>query len=334
MGEYYLPCLPYPSNSISLSEPFRDEAVLSALESWHTLHERIASLPCEALPRGVGAFLSRVTERSPEDLKRRSHTLHEIIGDRVTVLPPDTRHVDYEVIPVIAADGCLYRCGFCRVKSGRGFSRRTRDDILRQIHGLRAFYGPDISNYNSVFLGQHDALHAGADLTEFAAKSAYDAFGFARSTLRGANLFLFGSVDSLLGADWALFDRLEALPYSTYINIGFESADRETLSLLGKAVTPASVEEALARMVALNRKYETIEITANFVFGGELPQGHLPSIFRVFETRLDPAFRKGTFYFSPLFDQAPGDRRHTKRDFYKIKAKSILPTYLYLIQRL
>jgi hypothetical protein len=77
-------------------------------------------------------------------------------------------------------------------------------------------------NYNAIFLGQDNALQSGAGLIEFAAECAYETFEFGRSNLKGFNLFLFGNVDARMNADFTLFDRLEALPFSTHVNIGFE----------------------------------------------------------------------------------------------------------------
>ena len=71
------------------------------------------------IPQNLKEFLIRVAENDEEALSLRADQLHRLIGGQVTVLPPDTRHVDYEVIPIIVADGCLYHCGFCRVKTGR-----------------------------------------------------------------------------------------------------------------------------------------------------------------------------------------------------------------------
>ena len=34
LGEYYLPCLPYPSNSIHASDPFKNGVVKAAINSW------------------------------------------------------------------------------------------------------------------------------------------------------------------------------------------------------------------------------------------------------------------------------------------------------------
>ncbi|MBN1625117.1 MAG: radical SAM domain-containing protein [Deltaproteobacteria bacterium] len=334
LGEYYLPCLPYPSNSINSSDPFSNKAVSSAIDSWHELHEKITTLYSDSLPNSLKSFFNLVIVQSPENLKHRSRSLRKIIGDRITVLPPDSRHVDYEVIPVIVADGCLYKCGFCRVKSRLDFLNRSREDIKSQIKGLKVFYGSDITNYNAIFLAQHDALHAGEELLEFAAGYAYKAFEVERSNLKGASLYLFGSVDSILNSNYTLFDRLEELPFSTYINIGLESADEETLAALKKAITPETVGEAFARILEINRRYKKIEITANFLFGDNLPKGHLPSFFQLIEKNIDRPLSKGAIYFSPMINGAVKERRGIKREFYKLKVRSRLPTFLYLIQRL
>lgn len=333
-GEYYLPCLSYPSNMVNSIDPFDDNTVLSAIDSWNRLHDKIKGIYTGDMPDGIKQFLGMVKGKSPRRLMKQAGRLHEIIGDNITVLPPDTRHVDYDIIPVIIADGCLHRCAFCMVKTGRGFSCRPRGDIIRQVGLLKRYYGPDIRNYNSIFLGQHDALNSGIDQIEFAALSAHEEFELDRSHLRGANLFLFGSVNSILNSDDSLFDRLNKLPFSTYINVGLESADRETLSMLKKPVTPDMVERAFFKILETNRRLERIEITSNFVFGRGLPEGHLPSVLRLMEKAAAGFFHKGAIYFSPLLDTGNYEKRAIKRDFYGLKTSIPLPAYLYLIQRL
>ena len=267
--------------------------MIAAIGAWDKLHQNVSRLSSHKLPKTVNRFLNLIRERSPENLKLRSGKYHEILGDRITVLPPDTRHVDYDVIPIIVADGCLYQCGFCQVKSGRKFTLRDKDNIKTQIKSLKAFYGQDIQNYNSIFLAQHDALYAGIELIEFAAKHAYEIWELNRSHLKGANLFLFGSVDSLLSADPVLFDQLAALPFYTYINIGLESADPQTLALLKKAISPEGVEKAFDKMFHINKTYGNIEITANFVYDSSFPESHLPSFFRLMEKKLDHFYPNG-----------------------------------------
>ena len=333
-GEYYLPCLSYPSNSINFLDPFKDNCIKRAIDSWHDLYKKIRVLYTDSMSRSLSVFLGKVLRCSPQALEMKSRRLHEILGGPVTVLPPDTRHVDYEVIPLILADGCLYKCGFCRVKTNREFRNRTRDNIRKQVGGLKELYDLDICNYNSLFLGQHDALHSGMDYVEFAARLAYEEFSLKRSHLKGCFLFLFGSADSLIESDLGVFDRLEKLPFSTYINIGLESADPETLHTLGKAITPGTVYEAFERSLEINRKYEKVEITVNFLLSDELPQGHLPSLFRLIDKTVDKPPNKGAVYFSPLISERTGEKRGIKRQFYRIKARTRLPAYLYLIQRM
>jgi len=336
-GEYYVPCLSYPSNSIMGGNPFDDNAVRSALQAWEELLTEMRALPLGTISEGLKDFLILATGNDTKALQLRSKAFHNLVGGWLSVLPPDTRHVDYEVIPIIVADGCLYNCGFCRVKTGEDFSPRTQKNVFDQINKLKDFYGQDLSNYNAIFLGQHDALGASPELLEFAAKKAYELFEFDRSNLKGAHLFLFGSVDSLLSSEDSLFELLNDLPFLTYINIGLESADPATLAMLKKPITIEIVTKAFARMLEVNRRYEKIEVTANFLLGSNLPQGHLPGSLDVIRKGVGRFYSKGAIYFSPLINGGAmkGETRRTMlKRFGEIKSLSLLPTYLYLLQRL
>lgn len=336
-GEYYLPCLSYPSNSIIRYNPFTDTAVISALRSWEKLIVKITELISGSIPQNLKDFFMLVAKNDTGTLIKKSRALHNLIGGQIPVLPPDTRHVDYDVIPVIVADGCLFNCGFCCVKTERKFTPRTQGNIIGQIKALKNFYGHDLYNYNALFLGQNDALNLDQEILEFTARNAYEILEFERSYIRGAWLFLFGSVDSLLKAQDSLFTSLNNLPFITYINIGLESADPTTLAVLEKPISAETVVEAFIKMLDINRRYEKIELTANFVFGGGLPPGHFFSLCDLTRNKLKHFYNKGTVYLSPLMG-GKKQRRETKRDilgqFNKIKALSRLPTFMYLIQRL
>ncbi len=336
-GEYYFPCLSYSSNSMMRDDPFKKEAVRSAIRGWQSLKKRIETFARTKVPEDIDEFLDQVIESDREGLRQRSQRLHRLIGGPVTVLPPDARHVDYEVIPITVADGCLYHCGFCRIKSGQSFTPRTSGNILDQIRNLKTHYGRDIRNYNSVFLGQHDALSAGREVLESTALNAYEIFDFRDSYLKGARLFLFGSADSLIHSEEALFESLNRLPFHTYINVGLESADRRTLSALKKPVAVEKVREAFARMLDVNRRYEKIEVSANFVYGDHLPPDHLPSFIELVRNPASSLRSKGTLYLSPLIQEERvrrGNTRELLRRFYQLKAQCPLPVFLYLIQRL
>jgi hypothetical protein len=336
-GEYYFPYLSYPSNSIIDGDPFKDRSVILAKKSLRVLHARIGKLISGPKPKRLKDFLTHVTRNDEETLRRRADQLHRLIGGQVTVLPPDTRHVDYEVIPIIVADGCLYHCGFCSVKSGQDFAPRAPKDVMRQMKDLKRFLGRDLHNYNAIFLGQHDALSAGRDLLERTAERAYEIFEFERSHLRGACLFLFGSVDSMVRSEEGLFESLSRFPFSTHINVGLESNDLKTLEKLKKPVSVEKIWEAFTRILDINRRYEKIEVTSNFVFGEDLPSGHLPSLLELTRHRSNLTGNKGALYLSPLVDEGMGEnksKRELLRKFLKLKTESRLPTFIYLIQRL
>jgi hypothetical protein len=336
-GEYYLPCLSYPSNPIMGGNPFDESAVKSALRAWKALLRTMRVLISGTVSESLRDFLIQATRNDTKALRLRSQALHNLIGAGLPVLPPDTRHVDYEVIPVIVADGCLYNCGFCRVKTGEDFSPRTRKNILGQINKLKEFYARDLRNYNAIFLGQHDALGVSPELLEFAAKRAYELFEFDGSNLKGAHLFVFGSVDSLLNAENTLFELLNDLPFLTYINIGLESADPAALAMVKKPLSMEMVAKAFARMLEINRRYERIEVTANFLLSGDLPSTHVPCCLDLIRNRIDHFYSKGAIYFSPLMNGRAKSReahREMLKQFCEVKTLSRLPTFLYLIQRL
>ncbi len=330
-GEYYLPCFSYTDNSVSVVNPFKLSAVKNAVDSVGHLSARITRLLEGHLPPDVKKFFAHAARNDAESLAGRSDDFHAILGGPVSVLPPDTRHVDYEVIPLIIADGCLYNCGFCSVKTGKGFSVRSRENITGQIGALKEFYGPDIVNHNSIFIGQHDAIQAGAGMIEFVAEESYEAFRLGSSFMKGANLFIFGSVGSFLSATENLFEILDVMPYRTFINIGLESADQNSLDILNKPVSAAKVRDAFIRMNEINLKYERIEVTANFVLGPVLPENHSDSIIKLV-SGLGRHTEKGAIYLSPL--DGGEAVREIRRQIYNIKNYSRVPVYLYLIQRL
>jgi Radical SAM superfamily len=332
LGEYYLPCFTYQSNNLWDPAPFKQTPVREALAAFRRLSPELKqSLEKKNWSAEERAFLIKTIEMDTPRLEERAGQLISLLQGRVTVLPPDSRHVDYDLIPLILADGCLYHCSFCRVKSSQDFRPRSRRDVLDQLRRIKGFYGPDLRNYNSLFLGQHDALNCDGQAIVSAALSAYSLLEFERSYLEGSFLFLFGSVDSFLKARESLFEALNNSPYRTYLNLGLESADQECLDLLGKPLRVEKVEEAFQRLEEINRRYDRVEVTANFVIDPELPAGHWQALSRLTRDQFPHYFDKGTIYLSPL---SRDGRQELLQRFKELKMKSRRPLYLYLLQRL
>ena len=332
LGEYYRPCLTYPSNAVWAYDPFADPRIEQALNALADLKSQFSFLKNNGMPAKVRSFCELISAHDIQFLKSKAKALYEIIGGRISVLPPDTRHVDYEVIPLMIADGCLYQCKFCMIKSRRNFRIRSGKAISRQIQALKSLYGADLPNYNALFLGNHDALAAGKELICQVATEAYTAFGFEKAYLKDPSLFLFASVDSFLKADQKLFEALNRRPFYTYINIGLESGDLTTLRYLNKPVDREKIGDAFDKMLVINRSFPTVEVTANFLMGDQLPPGHYESIIELIRNGLEGFYSKGAVYLSPLMSHPGGQQIH--QTFVKIKKLSRLPTFLYLIQRL
>jgi len=330
-GEYYLPNLPYKTNGLLGGNPFADDCVGELINSWPAILTDILHSEKDLSPE-VTSFLQDALNNSPAALTTKADRLFSICGGRSTVLPPDARHVDYNVIPITIASGCLYKCRFCEVKNKRPFAAIPAADIKGQINRLTSVYDRDLPNYNALFLGEHDGLQAGSASILATLDEAHGAFSFDRSYLHGCSAFLFGSVTSLMNTPDSFFQELELRPYSVYINIGLESADQETLDRLGKPLTSAMVREAFDRIQQVNDRWSKTEVTANFVLDDELPEGHLPSFLELVRESLTRVKPKGCVYLSPLRFGQPS--RSQTFGFNRLKVLSRVPTFLYIIQRL
>lgn len=333
MGENYIPCLSYESNAIRELNPYTEPGIAPAFSAWSQVYTTLCTTPPGDIPQDVRDFLNLVIEKNDHTrLIEKTKRLHEIIGGRVSVLTPDTRHVDYEVIPLNIADGCLYRCKFCSVKTGAIFKARTREDIVRQINELKDFYSDNLQNIGAVFIGGHDALAAGVDHISFAANKAFDNFGFKNHKGGIPSLFLFGSASSFLKTCEEQFKQLNKLPYKTYINLGLETFDEPTLKQLGKPISTKMVYESLYKMIHINTVFENIEITANFLLGTGFSEEHHNALIDLLGNLPEDLCKSGCVYLSPLVETQ--HREAVLPMFRKIKEQSVLPAYIYLIQRL
>ncbi len=332
IGEYYIPCLSYPSNSVWEFNPYTHPDILQGFAAWSQLYAELYNIRQNRAPANIKEFVTLIFNNHENALHEHAKKLHSIIGGPVSVLPPDTRHVDYEIIPLMISDGCLYQCNFCGVKSNHRFKPRPKDDILRQIRQLKRFYDRNLYNYHALFLGNHDALGAGDDLIRMAVSEAAAGFGLDTSPSMTPLLFLFGSVDSLLKTGNGLLDTLNRSPFYTYINIGFESVDATTLKKIDKPLDTVKIQNAFQKMLDINRNYSDIEITGNFLLGERFPPEHNLSLAELLSRITGPLHKKGGVYLSPLMDSR--NREALLKPFFEIKEQSRLPTYLYLIQRL
>lgn len=333
IGEYYLPCFSYPGNSLLGSIDFSQPPLQRAMRLPGSLAAAADRLLREHTVEGRAAeVLTAIAAATPAHLQARARRLQRILRARIPVLPPDCRHVDYDVIPVMISEGCLYNCGFCRVKTTAGFRVRSPADIRQQIDALAEYFGADLANYNALFLGQNDALAAGSATICRAAEYGYRRLGQERSLIRGPVVLLFGSVDSFLALTEADLARLAGLPQRVFINIGLESFHGPSLARLAKPVHPGRVRDAFARMLAVNRAWPDLEVTCNCLLDETLPAGHIESMATVIADTLPHHYPRGTLYLSPV--AGTGEPTLLLRQFKKIQSLRRIDTLLYLLQRL
>ena len=329
---YYVPYNGINDSQVFTDKPFNNPQVINALDTFTCLVDRAGEIAGGTKTEEAKKFLRKVASRDLEALAREGKKLHEIMGGDLPVLPPDTLNVDYEVIPLMVMNGCSHQCDFCRFKRDKECRIRDEENISKQIRALKEFYGDDLINYNSLVLGENNALVAGAETIEYAARRAYEILDLGKSYHRGdANLFLFGSADLFLEAGESFFTRLSALPYNTFLNIGLESCDHDTLNMIGKSLTADAAYSTFQRALHVNDTYNKVEITCNFILGRNLPPGHMERLKNLL-AGIGRRRNKGTIYLSPL--RGASERRQVLQEFREIKRASLLPVFLYLMQRL
>lgn len=333
-GEYYYPFLPYSSNSIFFNAPLSPE-VMKQLRRKHDQLCGQAAVFSETLPAG-SEQQKTIKDFSGWTWKKiisSAQHLHRLIQARVPVLPPDCRHLDYDVIPFVISDGCQANCGFCNVKTGAEFRVRSDEEINEQLVGLKEFFDEELKNYAGIFLGQHDALAAGVTKICRAMKKADEILGIGRGHVRQPTVCQFGSAWSLLATDDNDLQQLADQPYKFYINIGLESFDQNTLNNLRKPVSAEENRQAFKRIVAINRRYCNIEISVNLIFGEIAGSDHLNTILQVVNSENSRSNILTTLYLSPLAVNG-----FCRQNFFQalriLKSRLRVPVYPYLIQRL
>ncbi len=114
IGEYYLPNLIYQTNSLLRGKPFKEEPIDHIVRKWH---KTLLQLPSRDAPEDFWPWLKAIQQQTQKKLQKKAEKLFNITGSRVSVMPPDARHVDYNIIPLNISDGCLYKCRFCKTKT-------------------------------------------------------------------------------------------------------------------------------------------------------------------------------------------------------------------------
>jgi hypothetical protein len=334
MKTHYVPLTAYHDPALFLEDekPLDSPYVAQALEMFDAFVEHAGELAGNGASPRAAEFLAKVARFGRPALDAERQRLYDINGGHLTVLPPDTIDVEYEIIPLQISDGCTGGCAFCKFNDGIGFHVRDRANVKKQVSELRDFFGPDLMNYNAVVLGQNDALAAGAHAIDFAARLAYEELNIAESYHEGSFLYMFGGAHTLLDADEELFEALDNLPFENiHVNVGLESPHEQTLDILGKPQSAADVRYAFEKIRHINSDFKKLNVSCNFVVGDDLPRDHVDAV-RDLLSGADTRMMKGTAFISPLENAA--SPRLTRNDFTSIKLAARMPVYLYLVQRL
>ncbi len=309
-SRYYFP-VPFAS----LQTPWSDQTTHKNLEKIAVILNEVSSIYKVA---------------DSKQLMAQKSLLAKVLKGTIPVLPPDVIKVEYDVIPVFISRGCLYNCSFCSVKTGGSFEMVSDTELNEQMKMLRFLIGKDIINYNSIFLGQNDALAAGIERVVKAATHAFEFFNIGSSVMEGSNLFLFGSVGSFLEHGIADILELEQLPYENiYLNLGLESFNQDSLEMLGKPVKGLQVLQAFHQGLKIAELSAKLNVSFNLVLGRTLPPQHIKDLENSLTT-VSPTHGRCAIYISPLQYES-WRLGELARTILRLKALSRLDLYLYFI---
>jgi len=90
LGQYYLPCPTYPSNSPWRHDPFSRPGVMGAFAAWSRLYATICQIPRTAMASALAEVLDGIANNDESALYARARMRQAIIGTPVPVLPPAT----------------------------------------------------------------------------------------------------------------------------------------------------------------------------------------------------------------------------------------------------
>ncbi len=331
-GQHFIPVPERCTNSVFPHDPFSDSTVRRTIDRLdHWFLELSDALGHAEHPKAKW-FRNRLSNAMTHAPIRASR-FHSAIRGTVPVLPPDARHAEYNVIPLLISDGCLANCGFCTIKSAAQFRERDTKEIEAQAEAIVRLLGPDLPNFNSVFLGQNDALACRTEIIAHAVRVARSEFHIENSYIKSPMLFMFASTRSLLDADETVFEIMEDSGFICHVNTGFESFHQPTLDRLKKPASSSEVLDAFRRATWIGSRYRNVRVTGNFVIGPSLGEEHsgqlidtVRKIHMEYGNKAPSALPQ--IYLSPL---AGENGRESLRLSREIQHALPVPSFLYLL---
>lgn len=204
-------------------------------------------------PRGRQALadISRMDQAALEADAQAFLAVYDPIG----ILPPD----QYRALALQATQGCSYnKCTFCSFYRGRAFRIKTLPQFQAHIDAVKAFHGPALPLFRSIFLGEANAIIAPQRLLipmleminqQFDMVPAY-LVGSERDAWKLGHPYAFDGVYAFVSALDALRKTAQDLTDLRDLGlrrvyIGLESGDEALLRFLSKPNTATQALEAV-----------------------------------------------------------------------------------------
>jgi MoaA/NifB/PqqE/SkfB family radical SAM enzyme len=181
-----------------------------------------------------------------EGLLKQRVSLKKIYPTPVSVIPPEVRPDRNPIFAVIQiTQGCWIQdtrgpCRFCNSYRGIPYREKGIDELIDHIKKVKEFTGKGWNQVKKLFLSDADPLHTKID-SEVYLKT------LAKEIPEAVWYEAFVSTPTILSKSESQWSNLKALGLKR-LYWGVESADDETLKLLGKPQTKEKLYEAAYRL--------------------------------------------------------------------------------------
>ena len=194
----------------------------------------------------------------------------------IGILPPD----QYRALVLQATLGCSYnRCTFCTFYRGQDFRIKLLPEFAAHITAVKAFHGPALASYHSIFLGEANALVAPQRLLVPMLDAVNAALAVAPPDLAGAaRVRWLAEHAPAFDGIYAFVSALDALRKSPQdiaalrarglrrVYIGLESGDEGLLRFLAK---PNTAEQAVEAVQSIKAGGVAVGVVIMLGVGGE-----------------------------------------------------------------
>lgn len=228
----------------------------------------------EELPQDLVEILENARVKyNWEGLVKERSSFKKVYPTLVSVIPPEAQPDQNPIFAVIQiTQGCWIQdirgaCRFCASYRGIPYREKSLDELAEHIRRVKKFIGKGWNQVKKLFLSDADPLHTKID------SEVYLKF-LAKEILEAVWYEAFVSTPTVLSKSETQWKRLKALGLKR-LYWGVESADDETLQLLGKPHRKKELYKAAYRLNNARISFAVIVLSGVGALNSDRPEAEV-----------------------------------------------------------